>query len=144
MNSNIEWALPLPTTKVFSTNFLAVPTPPKFSPTKVLCYTVHTNIKIYIWWEHWQDKHWQIGLFGKEKISNWPSNITQIFKIQKREITLAICQQFAYDFCYVIVMYIMTHVTMDEWTVYDECTIALLGKMHSGISKIHYNVHVQL
>jgi len=28
------------TTKVFSANFLAVPTPPKFSPTKVLCYTV--------------------------------------------------------------------------------------------------------
>jgi len=30
----------LSTAKVFSTNFLAVPTPPKFSPAKVLCYTV--------------------------------------------------------------------------------------------------------
>jgi len=30
----------LSTTKVFSANFLAVPTPPKFSPAKVLCYTV--------------------------------------------------------------------------------------------------------
>ena len=42
MNSNIEWALPLPTTKVFSANFLAVPTLLKFSPAKVLCYTVAT------------------------------------------------------------------------------------------------------
>ena len=41
MSSNIEWALPLPIAKVFSTNFLAVPTLPKFSPTKVLCYTVY-------------------------------------------------------------------------------------------------------
>ena len=31
----------LSTTKVFSTNFLVVPTPPKFSPAKVLCYTVN-------------------------------------------------------------------------------------------------------
>jgi len=30
----------LSTAKVFSVNFLAVPTPPKFSPAKVLCYTV--------------------------------------------------------------------------------------------------------
>jgi len=30
----------LSTTKVFSSNFLAVPTPPKFSPAKVLCYMV--------------------------------------------------------------------------------------------------------
>ena len=39
-SSNIEWALPLPTAKVFSDNFLAVPTLPKFSPAKVLCYMV--------------------------------------------------------------------------------------------------------
>ena len=40
-NNIIEWALPLPTAKAFSANILAVPTPPKFSPTKIfLCYTV--------------------------------------------------------------------------------------------------------
>ena len=37
MSTNIEWALPLPTAKVFSANFLAVPIPPRFSPAKVLC-----------------------------------------------------------------------------------------------------------
>ena len=41
VSSNIEWALPLPTTEVFSANILAVPTPPKFYPAKVLCYTVY-------------------------------------------------------------------------------------------------------
>ena len=30
VSSNIEWAFPLPTAKVFSANFLAVPIPPKF------------------------------------------------------------------------------------------------------------------
>ena len=40
MSSNSEWAFSLPTAKVFSANFLAVPIPPKFSPAKVLCYTV--------------------------------------------------------------------------------------------------------
>ena len=40
---NIEWALPLPTAKVFSANILAVPTPPKFYPAKVLCYTVYNS-----------------------------------------------------------------------------------------------------
>ena len=40
VSSNIEWALPLPTAKVFSTNVLTVPTPPEFSPTKVICYKV--------------------------------------------------------------------------------------------------------
>ena len=40
VSSNIEWALPLPTAKVFSANILVVPILPKFSPTKVLCYTV--------------------------------------------------------------------------------------------------------
>ena len=40
VSSNIEWALPLPTAKVFSTNILTVPTPPEFSPAKVMCYMV--------------------------------------------------------------------------------------------------------
>jgi len=40
MRSQLNSECILSTTKVFSTNFLAVPTPPKFSPTKVLCYTV--------------------------------------------------------------------------------------------------------
>ena len=42
VSSNIEWALPLPTANIFSTNILAVPTPPKFYPAKVLCYTVYS------------------------------------------------------------------------------------------------------
>jgi len=33
----------LSTAKVFSANFLAVPTPPKFSPAKVLCYMVRNS-----------------------------------------------------------------------------------------------------
>ena len=44
VSTNIEWALPLPTAKVFPANFLAVPTLPKFSPTKVLCYTVRHQL----------------------------------------------------------------------------------------------------
>ena len=40
VSSNIEWALPLSTAKVFSANILVVQIPPKFSPAKVLCYTV--------------------------------------------------------------------------------------------------------
>ena len=40
VSSDIEWALPLPTAKVFFANFFAVPIPPKFSPAKVLCYMV--------------------------------------------------------------------------------------------------------
>ena len=40
VSSNIEWALPLPTAKVFSANILTVPTPPEFSPAKVMCYMV--------------------------------------------------------------------------------------------------------
>ena len=43
VSSNIKWALPLPTAKVFSANILAVPTPPKFYPAKVLCYTVYIS-----------------------------------------------------------------------------------------------------
>ena len=43
VSSNIEWALPLPTAKVFSGNILAVPNPPKFYPAKVLCYTVYIS-----------------------------------------------------------------------------------------------------
>ena len=34
VSSNIEWALPLPTAKVFSANILAVSAPPKFIPPK--------------------------------------------------------------------------------------------------------------
>ena len=37
--------MPLPTAKVFSANFLAVPTPPKFSPAKVLRSTVVLDSK---------------------------------------------------------------------------------------------------
>ena len=41
VSSNIEQALSLPTAKVLSANILAVPTPPKFYTTKVLCCTVY-------------------------------------------------------------------------------------------------------
>jgi len=39
----------LSTAKVFSTNFLAVPTPPKFSTAKVLCYMVSYSVHDF-WW----------------------------------------------------------------------------------------------
>ena len=42
MSSNSEWAFSLPTAKVFSANFLAVPILPKFSPAKVLGYMVYS------------------------------------------------------------------------------------------------------
>ena len=46
VSSNIEWALPLSTAKVFSANILAVPIPPKFSPAKVLCYSVLAYLRL--------------------------------------------------------------------------------------------------
>ena len=58
MSSNSEWAFPLPTAKIFPANLLAVPIPPKFSPAKVLCYTVPILLftllifhKLAVWWK---------------------------------------------------------------------------------------------
>ena len=77
LSSNMEWALPLPTAKVFSTNFLAVPILPQFSPTKVLCYTVlnaHPLVKYYIL-EKPTIILWYIHISCKCIILNYPSII---------------------------------------------------------------------